>query len=132
MRGFDDACGKRLAALANRHGALAPEADLIGEALLDLRCCQAGPVTDVSFAQLRVDDDFESLSVGHDPRGFVCTAKVARVDRFDRLACQELGELPRLLPTARIQRRIGVSLKPAVAVPVGLTVAREDQRGHAD
>ena len=42
------------------------------------------------------------------------------------------GELSRLLPAGVVQRRIGVALVPAVPVPVGLSVADDDELVTAD
>src|SRR5689334_23837115 len=54
----------------------------------------------------------------------------ARVHGVDRLARELLGERACLLATPVVERRVRVALDPALGVPVGLAVPREENRGH--
>ena len=58
--------------------------------------------------------------------------EVARVDRLELLVGELLGEPSRLPAAVVAQRPVGVALEAAVGVPVGLAVANEEERGHAD
>ena len=46
------------------------------------------------------------------------------------LALERLGELPRLGASRRVERGIGVTLTTALAVPVRLAVAGEEDSRH--
>ena len=87
-------------------------------------------MTDVAFAEQRVDDHRQALAFGDDLRRFVRAPEIARVDPLERLVDEEFGQRARLLAAPLVQRRIGVSLEATVPVPVGLSVAGEDQGRH--
>jgi len=57
--------------------------------------------------------------------------QVARVHGSEGRRREQGGQLTRLCATSRVQRRVGVTLESALAIPVGLAVASEqDRRRH--
>jgi 3-oxoacyl-[acyl-carrier protein] reductase len=97
---------------------------------LDLRSREPLPLADVDFSEPRVGADRQPECPTDDLRRLERTAERAREHRFETLVRQAPGELGGLLAAAVVQRRIGVTLKAVVAVPVRLAVADEQHRGH--
>ena len=58
--------------------------------------------------------------------------QVARVDGRDVLAGQPVGKLARLFAARLVERRVGVPLEAALAVPVRLAVSNEQELRHGD
>ena len=56
--------------------------------------------------------------------------EVARVDGVERHRSQLVGEPARLRPSRGVERRVGPALPAALAVPVGLAVACEEEGRH--
>ena len=109
-----------------------PAGDIVGKPGLDLGHREARPAPDVHLAEARLDDD-RTAQPGRDDLGRLArAAEIAGIDRGDLLACEFLGERTRLLAAPLVERRVGLALPTAVPVPIGLAVANEDQRGHAD
>lgn len=91
---------------------------------------QALPVTHVDLPQCLELSRFEAEAVGDDARRLARAAKRARIDHVEKICAQDLRELERLAPTGLVQRRVRMTLVPALAIPVGLAVANEDERGR--
>ena len=89
------------------------------------------PRTDVDLAQPRLDGEIETERGGDDLGGLARPPQVARVDSRERLLAKLISEFARLDASGVVERRVGVALKPVVAVPVRLAVADERDRGHA-
>jgi hypothetical protein len=128
LEGAEDAPVHLLARLAVAERALRK---LIREELLDLRVAETFPGTEVPFAQGRERRHWEAVSVRDDSRGLIGAREIACVDRFERFAGQLFREGPRLLAARVVQRSVRVALQPAAEIPVGLTVAHEEDLRHA-
>lgn len=101
-----------------------------GEALLDLRVGQPRPGADVDLPQAWVCG-YRYIAGGDDDLGRLRgTLQVARVDGVELDVCQSAGKLVSLRTPGLVERRIGVPLVATVAVPVGLSVADEEELGH--
>jgi 3-oxoacyl-[acyl-carrier protein] reductase len=134
----DDVVEERLDALAHRLERLGvvraeafaglPATVLIGKAALDLRCGEALPAAEGALAEARVELDLEPEALGHDLGRLPRPGEVARVDGVDTV--ERLRELARLLASALVQRRVGVTLPATCAIPVRLAVAHDEDRGH--
>ena len=57
-------------------------------------------------------------------------AQIAGVDSREPLVAQGRGQPLRLSPAGVVERLVGMALEAEVAVPVGLAVAGEEDRGH--
>jgi hypothetical protein len=92
------------------------------------------PATEVELAQAGVDDDGETELAGQDLRRLARAAQVARVDRVDPCAGKRAREHTCLFAAELVERRVRLALDPAVAVPVRLAVAHEQdrRRRHGD
>ena len=101
-----------------------------GESLLDLGAGQSGPGADVDLSQAGVLDKTQLTAGDDDSSGLGGPPEIAGVRDVQRLVHQRARQLSRLLPPGVVQRRIGVALVPAVPVPVGLSVADDDELGH--
>jgi phenylpyruvate tautomerase PptA (4-oxalocrotonate tautomerase family) len=77
-----------------------------------------------------VEHHRERATVRDGVRSLGRAAEVARVYGVDRAPVQRVGERPGLIATHGVQRDVGMALDPAVAVPVRLTVAGEEERRH--
>jgi hypothetical protein len=86
------------------------------------------PVAHVDLAQCLELLHLELELPGDDPRRLCRAAKRARVDGVETLEAQDVRELEGLASSGLVQRRVGVTLVPVLAVPVGLAVADEDER----
>src|SRR5206468_9161563 len=92
---------------------------------------QTRPVTDVDLAQLAQRRHVEPPT-GSDDRGSLPRpGEVARVDGVDRGAGEVGRELLGLHPPGCAERRVAVTLPAAGAVPLGLAMAREENRRHS-
>ena len=105
--------------------------DLLGEALLDLRVAQAFPGAEVPLTQVRERRHLKAVRLGDDARRLAGPREVARVDRLERLIRELLGQGPRLLAARVVKGPVGVTLESPAEVPVGLTVAHEEDPRHA-
>jgi hypothetical protein len=114
-------------------GALAgePASMRIGEPFLDLRRGEPFPGPEPPLAQPRIESNLETQLRRDDLRRLPRPGEVARIDDVD-VAIELLCERPGLLTAEVVQPRIGAALPAAVAVPVGLAVANEEEGGHAD
>jgi 3-oxoacyl-[acyl-carrier protein] reductase len=92
---------------------------------------QALPGPDVDLAQPWIDLEWQTEKARDDLARLARSPQVARVHRGDRLAPQRLGELAGLPAAGVVERLVGEALVAALAVPVGLAVAREEDRRHA-
>src|SRR5436305_703016 len=81
---------------------------------------------EVDLSEPRLDPDLEAVRVADDRGGLLRAPQVARIDRRDRLAGECGCEVGRLAPSELVQRRVGVTLPAAGAIPVGLAVSDED------
>jgi NAD(P)-dependent dehydrogenase (short-subunit alcohol dehydrogenase family) len=99
-------------------------------ATVDLLAGQALPGADVDLAQRRFAAHGHPEARTDDLGRLEGASQVARVDRVWRLVLERLGEALRLLAAELVQRRVGVSLEPAVAVPVCRPMSREEDRRH--
>ena len=68
--------------------------------------------------------------LGDDLGRLARAGEVARVDGVDVVAGEPVGERARLLAAVVVERLVGVTLQPALGVPVGLAVSYEQQGGH--
>ncbi len=102
------------------------------EALVDLRARQSRPGADVDLAETAVDHHGNAVRLRDDHGSLVCTPQVARVDGVEGIGGQPGGELACLTAPGLVQRWVGPTLEAAFPVPVGLAVAREEDRRHAD
>ncbi len=102
----------------------------VREPRLELGAGEAGPGADVDLAQPSVADHGHAMGRRDDHRRLVGPCEVARVDSIEGGRAQLLRELARLGAPVLVQRRVGPALPAALAVPVGLTVARKKERGH--
>jgi 3-oxoacyl-[acyl-carrier protein] reductase len=100
------------------------------ESLFDLDPRQPRPRTDIDLAESAIGDDRHPVRLGHERRGLVRSAEVARVDRVEWFTGEGARELSRLLAAPLVERWIGVALEAPLAVPVGLAVADEENRCH--
>jgi len=60
--------------------------------------------------------------VGYDLRGRPGACEVARDDRIEPVRPQALAQCLRLREAGCVERRVVISLQPALAVPIGLAV----------
>jgi hypothetical protein len=108
-----------------RLGRLADEVHTVA-----LHCRQPLPCAPVLLAQVWIEGHRQPEPLPHDLRRLARTGEIARIDRLEA-PCRELaGELLRLPPAVVTEGPVGLSLQPAVGVPVGLAVANEQQGGH--
>jgi 3-oxoacyl-[acyl-carrier protein] reductase len=135
VKGGDHPCGEpvvRLAVLEAMRRTLEPARVLLAEPLGDLIPRQPRPGAHIDLAQSLDRLDRNSKAVADDRRGLERTPQRAAVDMRDALAGKGIGELLRLPAAQLVERRVGVSLEPVLAIPVRLTVAGKDQGGHCD
>ncbi len=121
LEGFSVVCAGALACL--------PASVRIGETLLDLRGRQSFPRSEAPLAQPRIDAHLEAQLGRDDLRRLTRPSEIARIEHVDP-AVELLGERPGLLTAEVVQSRVGAALPPAVAVPIGLAVANQEQCGH--
>ena len=110
----------------------APAQKSLGETNLGLLPGQTLPRADVDLSQLGELDDLVSLRVRHGFRRFPSAAEIARVDGVERDVGKPLGQVGRLRSATIGQRPVGMPLPAPGVVPVGLAVAGEEQRRHAN
>lgn len=92
---------------------------------------QSLPRSEVLLAQLDELRHGKPGSRGRDLGGFSRASEIARVHGIEAFACEPFCELVRLRTAFHVERNVGVSLDPAIAVPVGLAMARQqDERRH--
>ena len=102
-----------------------------GELLLDLLPGEAREDANVGFSELGSGRHREAHSGGDDLRRLHSPREVTRVHGSEGRRREPLGKLARLCPTNLVERRVGVPLEAPVAVPVGLSVPRQqDRRRH--
>lgn len=113
--------------------AIAPHADgRVREPSTYFRIGQALPRPEVLLAQSAQLDNGEASRRCGDLGRLARSGEVARVHGCEALACEPIGELPRLHAAGLVEWDVGVSLDALVAIPVGLAVAHEqDDRRHA-
>lgn len=97
---------------------------------VDFALREALPGTDVDLAEPRIDLERQAEELGEDLAGLAGAPEIARVHGGDRLVAKRRRELPGLTAAGVVERAIGVSLVAALAVPIGLAVANEEDRGH--
>jgi 3-oxoacyl-[acyl-carrier protein] reductase len=98
------------------------------ETLCDLGPREARPRPDIDLPQAGVRAHRHAVGRREDLRGFARSGQIARVDGGKGRRCEPLGELTRLCPAELVERRVGVSLEAPVAIPVGLSVSRQQNR----
>jgi 3-oxoacyl-[acyl-carrier protein] reductase len=101
-----------------------------GEALLDLRSGESRPRADVDLPQARLGNDRDVVGGSDDLSRLLRAPKIAGVDGVDRGGSELLGELDCLPATGLVERRVRMTLEAAVAIPVRLSVAGEEDRRH--
>ena len=104
--------------------------DSLGEAPLDLFPGQARPLPDVHLAKVRERAHGHAPCGRDEPRSLDSTPEIARVHGRETGGGELLGERASLRAPPLAERRIGVALKPPVAVPLGLPVTHEEERRH--
>ena len=102
----------------------------IGEPFLDLGRGEPLPRSEAALAQPWIESNLEAQLRRDDLRGLPRPGEVARIDDVD-LAIQLFSERLRLLAAYVVQPCVGAALPAAVAVPVRLAVAYQQQVGHA-
>lgn len=88
------------------------------------------PGAEVPLTEVADRDDVEAAGLRDDPGGLVRASEVARVDGVEVLAGQLVGEGTRLGAPGLVEGRVRVTLDAALAIPVGLSVAGEEDPRH--
>ena len=82
----------------------------------------------MAFAQVHELHDVEPAPRGNGACRLDGAAQVAGVDGVEPLTGEVVGQGASLLAAAGVQRSVGVALDAPFRVPVGLAVAREEDR----
>ena len=102
------------------------------KALRDLCSGEARPRPDIHLPQTGVRDHGHAVRCRNDLGRLVRAPQVARVDGVEPHRRESLGELARLGAAGRVERRVGMSLKAPLTVPVGLPMSRQQDRRRHD
>ena len=111
-------------------GSLPPAGVPLGIAPPGLRPVEAGEVADVHLAQAGRKDRLEPGLARHLGGRLRRSTEVAGVDRIELLAGEAAPERLGLCDPGGVQGLVGMPLPAALAIPVGLAVAREQDPGH--
>src|SRR4051812_22653558 len=111
-------------------GALAPAGVPVGIPAAGLGAVESREVADVDLAQAGRQDWLEAGFARELGGRLGGAQEVARIDRVEPLAGEAPPERLRLSDSRGVQGLVGVALPAALAIPIGLAVAREQDPGH--